>query len=488
MQTVKLFSLTQKLFIYLISALLFAYFAGFTMSDDGMRHIAFAAHGDVMKSWGDVFPHSLFVKTYDPWHVWHSILSLYLKFISYEHVHIAVNATVLFLFMILIDCLLERYSKIRLGTLGIIVVLSIVSLSIDRYSNMRPDLLSGLYVMAALLLPQRRILLFLLTLLYAPSYYLFFLYTGSIGLLFLVLKNYGSLLAVFLASLLGLYIHLYLDGTNFLQTIFYVLTDQSLRSGLNVGEGAPLFNFLSSVNLYVLVLIIGSLTIFLVFKWYHYFQKQPLALFLLLTSVLWLAQIRYFALFLPLMILYIFMEIKNIVRATLSRSILYYMYRGWHIIRLARNYPAFYLLVIPYTAFMLAYSMQTNGKALVEKLEIKRYFMSEKFNNKRILCSSMTTDIYFGLYLNPTIHFIPSCGIGWFEDSNSSMKDIYIRMMKKDGINETELKSLLDYVKADYYIHTFRSENQVLTFEKLKNIGLEPILIIDNNIVFKHVL
>ena len=484
--SIKSFSFPQKVLIYFLSAFLFAYFAGFTMGDDGLRHIAFAAHSDVMISWGNVFPHSLFVQSYDPWYTWHKILAFYLKIFSYQQVHIAVNTTVLFVFMMLVESLLERYSNVKLGTLGIIVVLSIVLLSIDRYTNMRPDLLSGLYVMVALILLKRWELLFFLTLLYAPLYYLFFLYTGSIGLMSLVLKNYRSFSAVFSASALGFVLHLYLNGIDFLQTVKYLLTDQTLRKGLNVGEGAPLFEFLSLFNYFILVATMGAIVNYLVYRFYPYFYKKPLALFLLVTSVLWLAQVRYFYLLLPLILLYIFSELQPIVRTIFSRFILYYLTRGWHILKLARNRRIFYLVVIPYTALILAYSTQSNGKKLSQELENKRYFKSEKFNNKRILSNTMTTDIYFGLYQNPTIQFIPSCSIGWFEDSNSSMKDIYIQMMKKEGINEKELKSLLDYLKADYYIHTFKSEKQILSFDKLRNIGLQPMLIVDNKIIFKN--
>jgi hypothetical protein len=291
---------------------------------------------------------------------------------------------------------------------------------------------------------------------------------------------------VFSASALGFVLHLYLNGIDFLQTVKYLLTDQTLRKGLNVGEGAPLFEFLSLFNYFILVATMGAIVNYLVYRFYPYFYKKPLALFLLVTSVLWLAQVRYFYLLLPLILLYIFSELQPIVRTIFSRFILYYLTRGWHILKLARNRRIFYLVVIPYTALILAYSTQSNGKKLSQELENKRYFKSEKFNNKRILSNTMTTDIYFGLYQNPTIQFIPSCSIGWFEDSNSSMKDIYIQMMKKEGINEKELKSLLDYLKADYYIHTFKSEKQILTFDKLRNIGLQPMLIVDNKIIFKN--
>ncbi len=486
MQKIKHFNYTQKLLLYLASAFIFSYFAGFTMGDDGMRHIAFAAHSDVMKSWGDVFPHSLFMTTYDPWHVWHAILKWYLQFFSYKQVHIAVNTTSLFVLMLLMDYLLEKYSKTDLGVLGLIFVLYIIFLSMNRYVNMRPDLLSGLYLMAALVVLKRWWALFLLTLIYAPTYYLFFLYTGSIGLVLLVLKDYRPFVAVLVASIMGFGLHFYLDGMDFIITVKYLLTDQSLRAGLSVGEGQPLFEFLALFNYSVLALIVGTIVAWLIYKNYYYFKRQPIALLLAITSVLWIGQSRYLYLLLPLMLLYVLSEIKPIVKIVFSRHILYYLFRGWHIMKSARNHPVFYLIVIPYTILMLGLSINLDSMKLAQEFKTKRYFNDKKFDNKRVLINTLTNDIYAGLYQNPTIKFVPSCSIGWFDDSNSSMKDIYVRMMKNEGINEKELKILLDYIKADYYIHTFSASEQTLSQDKLIQIGLIPERIIDKRMIYRY--
>lgn len=480
---IKEFKLYQKLIIYFISAYIFAYFADFSMSDDGLRHIAFAAYPDIMKSWGDVFPHSLFMKDYDPWHIWHYILALYLQFFSYDVLHVAINTSSLFLLMILTDLILTKYSKVKFGTLSIIIVLSIVVLGSSRYINLRPDLLSGLYLMGALLLTKRPIFLFSLTLLYAPSYYLFFLYTGSMGLVYLVLKEHKAFASVFIASCISLAIHLYLDGQAFVQTIIYLLTDQSLRMGLEVAEGKAVFEFLKIFNYYVLVFILGSIIGLIVYKNYNYFKKQPLALLLLITSILWITQVRYFLLLLPLMILYIVIEIKPILKTIFSRPILYYLFKASHTLKLASKQALFYLVAIPYAVVMLGLTIEKDTSK--EALENKAYFKNEIFNNKRILLNSLRTDIYVGLYLNPSLEFIPSCSIGWFEN-NKKMKDIYIRMMKDDGINKDELKQLLDFVEADYYMHIFSSKKQILDIKELNKIGLKSLLIIDNKLLFKY--
>ncbi len=487
-QTVNTIPPYLRWMIYAFSALLFSYFAGFSMLDDGMRHIAFAAHPEIMESWADVFPHSLFFREYDPWHVWHSIIALYLEFIPYHSVHTAITATVLFLMMLLIDQLLIKYSDMRLGSVHILLVLAIVILGDDRYITVRPDLLSGLYVMAALLFKERGILLFILTLFYAPSYYLFFLYTGSIGLVYLTLKDAKAFSAVFIASLLGLALHLSLDGTAYLQTVWNLLTDQSLRSGLEVGEGKALFGFLSLFNYYALVLFFGGIITVITYKFYAYFQKQPLALFLLITSILWIIQVRYFLLLRSLMLLYLLIEFRNISNMLLSRRVLYYLFRMWHIIRSASSRPLFYLLAIPYTIAMFAYSMQTNETRSKELLQTKGFFSNKKLDNRRFLSNSFNLNTYFALYLNPTLEMIPSCSIGWFEQKSASMKEIYIRMMKPEGIKEEELQQLLAYTRPDYYLHSFRNIQQVLDFKRLKAIGLEPLLILDNQALFKYTM
>jgi len=477
------FNLNQKLIIYFISAFIYSYFAGFSMGDDGLRHIAFSAYPDVMKSWGDVFPHSLFMMDYDPWFFWHSIISFYLKFFSYNVVHIAINTTVLFLLMILLDLLLTKYSTLKFGTLSILIILSIVLLSYNRYINIRPDLLSGLYLMSALLLTKRPILLFILTLLYSPSYYLFFLYTGSMGLVYLTLKDNRAFFSVFIASVIGLCVHLYLGGEGFIQTVIYVLSDQSLRMGLEVSEGEPLYDFLKIFNYYIFVIILGSIISLIIYKKYEYFKRQPIALLLLIMSILWLMQVRYFLLLLPLIIVLLVLESKFIILSILSRNILYYIFKMSHILKLASRKTVFYILAIPYTILMFGLSMGDDKFATT--LENKSYFKNKIFDNKRILLSAMTTDIYYGLYQNPSIKFVPSCAIGWF-DGPADMKDIYIRMMKKDGISESELEALLNYVGADYYIHTLNSARQKLSFQKMKDIGLNPLFILNNSILFEY--
>ena len=468
--------------IYFLTAILFAHFAGLSAPDDGLRHIAFAAHQNIMHSWGEVFPHSLFFKEYDPWFVWHKIIAFYLLFFSYDTVHVAINTTVLFLFMLLLDKLLVTFSDFKKTPLLLFIIISITLLSSSKYINIRPDLLSGLFLMTALLLTKKPYLLFLLTVLYAPSYYLFFLYTGSMGLLYIALKNYKALTALFLGSLLGLAWHLYNGGEFYLQTLDYILHDRTLREGLEVTEGMTYFAILGKLNYPLLVISIWSAAGFLLYKYYSYFKQQPIALLLLIMSPLWLGQMRYTLLLQALFLLYLFSESKIILHFLFSRKILYYLYKFVHILKSVQYKIVFIIPALFYTIFMYALLFQDYDHT--KSIQEKNYFKNKTFTNQTILINGLVGDIYDALYLNPTLKFVPSCSIGWFEE-NKKMKDIYIRMMKEEGINEKELNALLVFTGAKYYFHRLANKKQILSLKKLNTFGIKPILIIDNKILFQ---
>lgn len=87
-------------------------------------------------------------------------------------------------------------------------------------------------------------LTFVLTLVYGPFYYLFFIYTGSMGLVYIVKKRVEIFIRYFLGSVIVLLIFLFTNFNGYKDTVINILTDQSLRMGLKVGgEGEPLFAF-----------------------------------------------------------------------------------------------------------------------------------------------------------------------------------------------------------------------------------------------------
>ncbi|XOB62609.1 hypothetical protein ACMC56_02100 [Campylobacterota bacterium DY0563] len=469
-----------KYLIYLFSAFIFAYSINVSMIDDGLRHLSFAYNRDLMKSWGDIFPHSLFT-SYDPWFMWHNLLSILIDIFAYSNVHIVVNTLSLFFLLVLIHKHFENESKYDYESVTYIIVFSILYLSYFRYVLVRPDLLSGLYILYMLTLKNKFYLTLFVTIIYGPFYYLFFVYTGIIGLTYMIQKDWKSFLGTFLGSSIVLLIYLYIDKVEYLNTILNILNDQSLRMGLEVSEGAPLFNIFKNINYYILLPIFLLSCTMIIYLKYDYFSKNKVATFLLISSLLWTNQVRYYILFLPLILIFVVTVFLN-----LNKKILFYRIRK--ILYLVKKYIAyskkafiFYIIAIPYSIFIFSYAFSLDSRD--KELDSAKFFKNEEYNNKIILFNSLDIDIYKALYFNPTIKTIPSCSVGWFED-NKEMKDIYIRMQKDDGVSEKELKKLIDFVGADIYIHRLRNDKQVLNFKKLENLGITPVNIYKNRIIF----
>ncbi len=468
--------------IFFISALSFSISLDISMPDDGLRHIAFAYNKDIMHSWGDVYPYSLF-NSYDPWFMWHNLLAILSNFIAFEYIHIFINTFSLFFLMLILAQHIKNEIKYEFSSILYIVVISIVFLSAFRYLMIRPDLLSGLYVMTALLLSKRFIYIFLLTIFYGPFYYLFFMYTGSIGLVYLIQKKWSAFWGVFLASCITLILFLLDDFENYVQTVINILSDQKLRMGLEVGEGKALFAFLSNINYYVLLIVFLLVSAYIIYKNYKYFKSNNIALFLLITSILWVNQARYFYLFLPLFIVYFLSLLLNS-----NKKIFVYSIRKKYLLILknvnyAKKSMLFYLIAIPYCIVIFSYVY--DGRSLNKVIDEAAFFKEKSFDNKTILSNRLNEDMYKALYHNPTMHFVPSCSVGWFSNEKKEIKDIYIRMQKENGINEKDLLKLVRYVNADIYIHYLRNNKQVLNFEKLNNLGIIPLSIYHNRIIFK---
>lgn len=469
--------------IYFICATSYTLFIDISMPDDGLRHIAFAANKETMVSWGNVYPFSLF-SDYDPWFGWHTFLNILLTVIPYEKIHLVINLFSLFILMVLCHETIKKYSKYDFSSLLYIVVFIVVMLSSYRYVMVRPDLLSGLYIMTALLLANRFVVIFILTIFYIPFYYLFFLYTGSIGLVYLVQKKFKAFLGVFLGSIVGLAFHLIYDYDGYIDTVINILTDQKLRMGLAVKEGLPIFDILRGADYYILIPIFLITPFFIIWKKYDYFKENSLALFLLLTSLLWVNQHRYFHLFLPLIMIYSLTLIIN-----LDKKIFFYNLRKYLVIskkyfNYSKTKKLFYIIAIPYSIVMLTiiFSDQSFNK-FVEK---GKYYQDERFNNKTILYNKMYIDMFRAHYYNQKIKIVPSCSIGWFEQEDKEMKRLYVKLQSlKETVTEQELKRLIDYVNADYYIHFFKNEKQSFSFDKLNSLGIIADEITDNKIVFK---
>jgi hypothetical protein len=98
----------------------------------------------------------------------------------------------------------------------------------------------------------------------------------------------------------------------------------------------------------------------------------------------------------------------------------------------------------------------------------------------------MDPDMFKAHYYNPTLKLIPSCSIGWFENKNPKMKELYVKLQDSNKtFTEEELKELIDYTNSDFYIHYIRNRKQKLSFDKLISLGIIPIEINQKKILFK---
>lgn len=483
MKTKTSFPLYIHFAIYLLSAAFFAYFINISMIDDGLRHISFAANQEIMKSWGDVYPHSLF-SSYDPWLNWHNLLKVLLSVIPFENIHTAVNFLTLSALMLLVHKYLKSYIEYDFGSISYVVVFIIVYLTSYRYLMVRPDQLSGLFIFTALLLPNRFLFIFLLTLFYGPFYYLFFIYTGSLGLVYLIQRKWKLFAGVFTGSVFVLVYFLTYDLNGYISTIKYILTDQSLRMGLEVTEGQPLFKFLTNINYFVLLIVFLLISSFFIYKKYDFFKNNTLMLFLLITSILWVNQYRYFQLFSPFITIVILSYITRIDIKKMFYYIRKQLVLSKRLFNYSKNQPLFYVIIIPFMIFLFSYQFNLKYKPIEKRLAQYDFFANSEYNNKTILMNMMTSEIYTSLYLNPTIKIIPSCSIGWFDNKDEKMKNIYIRMQKQEGVSEKELYQLIKYTKADIYIHHLRNKKQKLNFKKLEEYGIIPFEIFQNLIIF----
>ena len=476
------FNLYTHYLIYFLCAIYFSLSIDISMPDDGLRHISFAQNIDIMKSWGDVFPYSLF-SNYDPWFGWHNFLSFFLNFISVDLIHIFINIMSLFLLMVFLDQLIKIQVRYKLDSFVYIIVFIIVILTSYRYVMIRPDLLSGLFVMAALLLRNKFIYMFLLTILYGPFYYLFFLYTGSLGLVFLIQQKWKNFFAILFASIIILGFFLIHDMKGYLETIYFILNDQTLRMGLAVKEGQPIFEVLSYLDYYILLPVFLGISFFVIYKNYEYFKNNALASFLLITSILWINQYRYFHLFMPIIFVYAFSLIMNI-----NKKHFFYILRKYQLglkkyFSYSKNKKLFYIIAIPYSIVMLGYIY--SFQSVNNKVEKGKVFQNKIYDNKIILSNKMDAEMFSALYYNPKIKTIPSCSIGWFNHENKDMKKLYIKMNGPYGLNEEELSSLIENVNADFYFHYTKTSTKNLNISKLEKLGIIAKTILKDKIVFE---
>lgn len=483
-----------RFFIYFLAASFAAVGMNFNFSDDGLRHLAFANSKSVMGTWGEVFPHSLF-GNYDPWSFWDGFLSFVIRISSFETAHIIVNIISLFTLLILLDKIYNIELKRFKNTIPLLLMIFLLH-GFYRYTNLRPDLISGFYIMGIYILSKnstisslkKTIFISLLTLLYTPTYYLFFVYTvASFAYLFLIRDIKNSLILLCLTAL-GFAYYFFMFGTESLETVVNILNDANLRDGLSVGEGASYFRLFDLIGIKYWILIYGIVLLIAKIKFSNFLEKNKLFALLLTLSLLWIGQMRYFQLFEPLLEVFFVSLILNIdaknirlVLKTIKKAIVT-MHK--EIYKTDRNL-SFVVIFSFFLAFESGIISHGNfSKENTDKTKMEKEFKKPIYNNKIILFSTLDASGYYALYANPTIKEIPSCSIGWEKGSNRFHR-LYKKMITKEATQE-ELLELGRLAGADFiFIEIPASNTGTYSFGEFKESDYVPIEVFDKFLVLK---
>jgi len=479
--------------LYFIIASLFGVALGYSFDDDGLRHLAFANNFEIMKNWGNVYPHSLF-GSYDPWRFWHHFLHFIISISSFEHAHIVVNIISLFVLMVLMDSILNLELKKYKNT--IVLFVSILSILVyARYTNLRPDLLSGFFVLSLYYFSERyknykhvTFVLFFIALLYAPMYYLFFVYTLMFAMYFFMTSQYKNLFAMLFATVIGLTYYYCFFGKESLEIIKYVLIDEKLRDGMMVGEGRPLFGIIGYIGTLAWIIVYSAIMIYLKAKRFSFLKNDRLLTLISVASLLWIGQMRYYALFLPLFYLYgviliVNMDVKQLDKVIQSIKYLYVAVRRTFI-KNNRNI-SFILIFSLFIGFEYAQVLHSQNKEIgMQNSKMVKFFKDKRFNNSTILINTLEPIGYYALYANPTIHEIPSCSIGW-SNGSKHFNTLYKKLLKKN-ITIKEFSEFVQSVKPDYiFLKLPVSKDQSFTYKKLSKYGFSIVEIFDKYLILR---
>lgn len=470
-----------KIACYLIAAFLLAAGAGFPLPDDGARHIAFARDGGSMGSWGEVFPHSLFFTDYDPWSAWHGLLRFIGSKTGFGRVHVAVNTLVLFLLMFLMDRLLCAGSKVRLSSLGPIIIILVAGGS-AKIVNLRPDSLSCLYAALAIGLGNGFLASAVAAAIYAPFYYLFFFYVGAIWLCQMVTGKYRAAAGTFAGSVVGLAWHWTHGGHRYLETVLNLFKYPE-AGGIVITEQQALFPFLEAFNPTLTGIILGFIGLGLAFRFREYAKARPIAALFFITLPLWARMVRYFSLLIPVFKILLVQVVldgdwrspADFARRAAGRlKELFGRFKD----RTAFGIPAVLAAILVTSANLAQWDKTQNFREAA-------FFASPEYSGSTILFNALPDTMYYALYHNSSIHTVPSCSIGWFEKKDSVLGGIYDRLVGRKKVSEDEISTLARAVGADFYFHTGPYPAQPISFDKMKEVGLIPIGTAGKAIVFK---
>jgi len=478
--------------LYFLAATFIAVGLNYSFSDDGLRHLAFAQHHDIMKSWGQAYPNSLF-SNYDLWGSWHLFLEWVISISSFEYAHIIVNIISLFILMSLMDQLFQIELKKYKNTIPMIVVI-LLTVVYARYINIRPDLLSGFFIMLIYIFfrkYQEKELyflfgLFLISVLYSSTYYLFFVYTLMLSMYFFIVSNYKATLVLLAATLFSFCCYYLFHGYDYFQYIYYVLIDSSLRQGALVGEGLPLLKILAIVDVKYQIAFYLLVVLILKIKFNNFLKTHLLFSLLLASSLLWIGQMRYTQLLYPVFSVIFVSSFLNITKNSLYRLLrkLQFFYikfsRGMQ--RSNKNI-AFIIIFTIFISFEMGVSLKNIYAGKMNSIQNVNQLLNDfNITTEKILFTSLDEISYQSLYTHPEIKEVPSCSIGWFSGS-SREKELYFKMIKK-RITAEELSELAILLKVDFIILEMPvSENNIFNLKYFNENGFKILNSYGENIL-----
>lgn len=478
--------------LFLISSFFIMRAFGLTMVDDGWRHLAMAFHQEQMKSWGNLFLHSLY-EEYDPWFLWHILLNKLSLYVGQNNVPLTLNTFIYFALSSWVYLILNKHSKLSLW-FKIIFAIGIPLLT-PRYYNVRPDVLSGLFLLSIVLIQNNKILLALISIVYMPFYYVFWFYFGYVGFIKLALKEYKQLFILISLTLIGFIFHLSYDQEGYMHIMHNVLNNDALTAGYSVGESdtflvPDLFKEVLGSGGLLLFMMGFSFLCLLVFK-----PKNTLLKYLILFIPLILSQYRFYHLLQPLIFVYVIIVSHKISQEIQESSFSSVIQKGINIIKqksyftnLSQKSRTTLLAVLIIFFFTSQFIHNIKGYETQHRLtKAAEIFKNESFKGKKIFLSDMGSMMYRAIYFNPTGQYMPNCSLGWV-DYDAHLKKIYFKILDNDvTLSKNELFEFIKFNNFDYFILvTENSTNMEFSHKEINNYGYYFEKIIKGNLVFKR--
>jgi hypothetical protein len=490
------YSLLNNIIIYLLLAL-FAFITsktfGYTMLDDGWRHLAMAQFPNDVDSWGSIYINSLF-KDYDPWFTWHNFLNFLGYLFGKENIVLTTNFIIYFLLSLWYHLTFTKIFKIN-PFLSLFLACFLPLLS-PRYLFLRPDSFSGLFILYSVFFSSW-LFIFLISILYAYIYYVYWFFMGFMSYVKFVTKDYKSMVAISLALIIGTIFYAVNNFEGFLHITRLILSNDVLREGKQVSEGYPFLIPLSIVNSYGSGIVLVFLTFFSLLSYFVFKPKNKILIYTILLSPLMIIQVRFFIIMQPLLLAlavyvihYCYFEIVDNSLSSLMDKIKSYLRQRTYFMDFNIKTYNTLILISLLVYFVYLYIDAKNKYIDVhDDFDKLSFIEKEEFNGKNILFTTMGTDGYMAIYANPKANYFPPCAIGMVTLDRED-KQTYLDLVT-DGkyINAKEFFSLTKANSIDYIIHTPNASNTNFGFnnQELEENGYIFYKIINGYVIFKKI-